>query len=235
MIARYDLKYELITFDFYSWLVIAATNGATEIVFGTREYRKTDWSDDVLRKRFETMIAPGPALMGLPSREGDDGVPVWPLALRYFHFVKWVRENKNFTRLKSVLPPGKSRYTVTLRKQVHKSHLNSNEGVWREFAAEIGALVIEDYDDRPIDLHERVALYAGAEMNFGTACGPLFLCALTDYPCMVFNFGANRDFQMRSGIVPPEPMPWNGKNHFTIWERDDPGTIRRYFEAWRRK
>lgn len=232
MIARYDLQYELATFDFYNWLVMSAADGATEIVFGTKHYRDSIWPREILRKRFETIIAPGPALLGLPSREGDDGERRRTSKLK--EFVTFCRERK-FPRLRSVLPPGSARYTVTLRKQRRKSPFrNSNEAAWRIFAKEIGAVVIEDFDVRPISLHDRVALYAGAEMNFGVSCGPTFLCSLTEYPCMTFNHGSLRPFLEKIGLRFGEPMPWCGENQITVWERDDLNTIRRHFAAWER-
>jgi hypothetical protein len=232
MLARYDLRCELATFDFYNWLPMAAACGATEVVFGTRGWRDSIWPVPVLRKRFETIIAPGPALLGLPSREGDDGEPIGPSKLK--HFIAFVRENP-FPRLRSVLPPGNVRYTVTLRHQDRKSPFrNSNQAAWRQFARDISAFVIEDYDDRPIHLHERMALYAGAEMNFGVSCGPMFMCSVSEYPCMIFNYGKLRTFLEKIGLTYGAPMPWCGRDQITIWENDDVDTIRRHFEMWER-
>jgi hypothetical protein len=232
MIARYDLQYELAGFDFYEWLPVAAANGAAEIVFGTKVYRESIWPVEVLRKRFETIIAPGPALLGLPCREGDDGERVGSSKLK--DFVAFVRRNP-FPRLRSVRPPGSARYTVTLRHQVRKSpYRNSNVLAWRQFADEIGAVVIEDYDDKPILLHDRVALYAGAEMNFGVSCGPTFLCSITEYPCMIFNWVNQRKFHEKCGLRYGEQMPWFGKDQIAVWELDDLSTIRKHFDAWRK-
>jgi hypothetical protein len=136
--------------------------------------------------------------------------------------------------LRSVLPPGSARYTVTLRHQVRKSpYRNSNEAAWRQFASDIGAILIDDYDDRPIHLHERVALYAGAEMNFGVSCGPMFLCSVTEYPCMIFNWGCQRPFLEKVGLRYGEQMPWFGKDQIAVWGPDDLPSIRRNFDAWR--
>jgi hypothetical protein len=231
MIARYDLLYDLNGFDFYQWLPVAVARGATEIVFGTKGHRESIWPADVLRKRFETIIAPGPALIGLPCREGDDGERVGSCKLK--DFVAFVRHNK-FPRLRSVLPPSPARYTITLRHQERKSpYRNSNEAAWRTFADEIGAVVIEDFDVKPIHLHERMALYAGAEMNFGVACGPTFLCSVTEYPCMIFNWGCQRKFHAKVGLRYGEQMPWFGKDQIAVWGSDDLATIRSSFAAWK--
>ena len=104
---------------------------------------------------------------------------------------------------------------------------NSNQAAWRQFACEIGALVIEDYDDRPIHLHERVALYAGAEMNLGVSCGPMFLCSVTEYPCMIFNWGCQRPFLEKIGLRYGEQMPWFGRTRLRYGGDDFPN-IRKF-------
>src|SRR5262245_15256404 len=116
MKARYDCKYEHITFDFYYWLVTAALRGATEIVFDTRELAPE------LRHRFDSIIAPGPALLGLPCREGTDGdrLPTHPGSrFKLWHFVD-VANAGPLPRLRSVLPAGSARYTVTMRNQTRQ-------------------------------------------------------------------------------------------------------------------
>lgn len=236
MIARYDLKYELLGFDFFGWLVIAAARGATEIVFGTREIKESIWPAEVIWRRFESIIRPGPALAGLPWREGDDGERLdfgaWP-KFKLPRLVEFCKE-RSFPRLRSYLPPAEARYTVTLRQYDKSPYRNSDEQVWRTFAAEIGATVIEDYSVEPIHLYERMALYAGAQMNFGVASGPMFLCTLTDYPCMSFDWGLGPQKQVLelSGIPAGSNLPWCGDNQYALWKPDDLSTIRKSFEAW---
>jgi hypothetical protein len=241
MIARYDLKYEQPGFDYFGWQVVAVGSGATEIVFGTRNIPSSPiWSQAQLRERFESIIAPGPELSGLKGREGDGGERLDTAPKNKFkleHLVRFVRRRGCFRRLVSVLPHAHARYTVTLRQQSRKSrYRNSDEKVWRIFAAEIGAVVIEDYDVKPIHLHERMALYAGAEMNFGVASGPMFLCTLTPYPCMSFDWGLGPQEQVLtlSGIAKGSRMPWCDRDQFTFWQPDDLDIIRRRFDDWLR-
>lgn len=233
MIARYDLEYDLCAFDFYHWLVMVAAAGATEIVFGTRRFRESIYSPEVLRDRFEGIIAPGPAFAGLSCREGDDGERVCSYKLQ--EFVKFIRGEGKFERLKSVRPPAKDiRYTITLRNQARKSsYRNSNEQTWRAFAGEIGARVIPDYDDEPISLLDRMALYAGAEMNFGTDCGPFLLLMLTDYPAMGFAYGKAEGHYQKCGIRRGEQLPWCGLNQKIFWEDDELDFIHQRFAEWK--
>ncbi len=53
MIVNYDLRYQHFTFDFFGWLIEWAHKGATEIVFANAD-------NPIKRKRFETIVAPGP-------------------------------------------------------------------------------------------------------------------------------------------------------------------------------
>lgn len=234
MIARYDLSRELISFDFYSWLVMARARGATDVVFGTKTYRKTNWSARECRRRFETIIAKGPTLAGMGASEGDGGDHVTEIALRFKHFVAWSRLNQ-IDRLESPAVNGSHEYTVTLRRQAEKPHRNSNDAAWRKFAREIGALVIEDFDDRPIDLLDRMAIYAGARMNYGVVCGPLHVVSLTDYPLTMLKLGANARFAVDSGIPAGSRMPWLADHHVVLWEDDTYDNIRRCWEQMRGK
>jgi hypothetical protein len=232
----YDLSRELISFDFYGWLVKVKSLGATEITFDTAPQLVTPWSPEMVRRRFESIIAPGPALLGLPSREGADGERLGVGCSRLGHLVK-AAKLAPLPRLASVLRPGTARYTVTMRQQRRKSPFrNSNDHAWRIFAADIGAHVIEDYDVKPIHLHERMALYAGAEMNFGVSNGPMVMCSLSAYPCMSFCWGRGsdqREVLRKYGMPYGTNAPWCGVDQFTYWADDDLGTIRRHFQVWK--
>jgi len=231
----YDLSRELCTFDFYGWLVQAKAAGATEIVFDARHYLPSIWNAAILRRRFDTIIAPGPALAGLPSREGVEGEKLPIGSSRMGALVRFSRSGSPAPRLASVLPARNAKYTVTLRTQVKSSYRNSNDSAWRLFAAEIGATVIEDYDVAAIDLHERMALYAGAKLNLGIWCGPLTLCTLTEYPVLAFGAGRGKEgiVMDKYGVRHGENMPWCLPNQRVLWDDDDLPTIRKAFRFWK--
>ena len=235
MVVNYDLSEQLVTFDFYGWLVEQAHKGATEIVFDTRKYRPAEkvHPDDVLRQRFETIIAPGPALLGLPSREGEDGERVGR-GYKFPHWIKFGKEHKGFRRLGSVKPAGTAKYTVTMRQSSVDLWRNSNRDAWLKFAWEIDAFVIEDYEVDPMHLHDRMALYAGADMNFGISGGPMWMCSLSEYPCMIFGIARHRTYFDRCGVAPGERMPWCKEDQFTFWDNDDYSNIIAKFRQWRR-
>jgi hypothetical protein len=220
MIVNYDLSQQLCSSDFYGWMIEWTAKGATEIVFDTREFRP-GWPNGVARRRFETMIAPAPAFLGIASREGIDGERVG-LRAKNQTLVRFVRDNRIFPRMRSVLPPKSERnyYTVTLREAEQDRWRNSNKSAWLQFAADIQAIVIDDYIVKPYHLWELMAIYAGAKMNFGVLSGPMQLCSLSQYPCMIFNLGKHRHLLERSNMRQGDPLPWCGNNQFAFWDDD---------------
>lgn len=231
MKALYSLSNKIAGFDFFPWLVMQAQAGATEIVFDKSNPGTGKWPIKTVLERFASILWPGPALLGLKRSIGTVGDP--NLA-PYFQgdLVRLVRAGVQFPRLKSVLPPGKERYTVTLRRTQRSEPRNSNEADWRTFAAEIGACVIPDYDDEPIHLHERMALYAGAEMNFFVTNGPAQLCFLSEYPAM--QFGCHISPMTKYGVRYGDALPWLLPQHKQIYEPDDLPVIRKHFNAFLR-
>lgn len=213
-IARYDLSKRNISFDFFAWQTHAVLLGFQEIVFCLdRGYGKHAEPDDVLARRYRSIIAPGPALLGLPSREGSDGEECATHRLTGILGLK----NWDFPRLKSVKPPASVKYTVTLRNVRVHPHRNSGP-VWREFAKEIGAHVIEDWHDKPIELHDRVALYAGAKMNFGVVNGPMGLLMLSPYPMQMWGCDIAHVAWGKHGIPRGEQVPWLLPGQSLVWE-----------------
>lgn len=216
MLARYDLLYEHPTFDFFGWAVMAVAKGATEFVIN----EKVEDAETI--RRIESIILPGAELFGLPISRGSGGNRFlrhdhyrW----RFRHLIEWSKKGHGFTRLKSIKPPAAERYTVTIRNSRIDKYRNSDAKLWRAFAKEIGAYVIEDYYDKPIDLHDRMALYAGARMNFGVWSGPMFLITLTNYPCFCTNWGVDEPVKIiNSGIKRGASPPWLMNNQFTVWE-----------------
>lgn len=238
MRALYHLGRYLTSFNFFEWILQAQANGATKVVFDTRGMRSNKWPLAVARRRFESICLPGPALIGLPHEVIEEwdgrahnaqdiarpgGTPL----------VAFWKAGRRFKRLRSVRPAGKERYTVTLRKTQRAPLRDSDESVWRDFAAEIGALVIPDYDEKPIHLHERMALYAGAQMNFFVSNGPGLLCSFSEYPCMLFNTVHARGSLLEDGLADGAQYPWLMPNQRAIWEEATAESLRRHFNHWR--
>lgn len=228
MKALYELRRKIAGFDFFPWLVMQAQAGASEIVFDTSRPNTGKWPLETVMRRFESILRPGPALLGLPYSMGTEGSQLAP-----YHQSDLVRlsyAGVRFPRLKSVLPAGTERYTVTLRRTQRAEGRNSREADWMCFAREIGARVIPDYDDVPIHLHERMALYAGAEMNFFVTNGPVMLAFLSEYPAM--GFDVQNSPMTKFGVPFGQPYPFLLPQHRQIYEPDELPVIRKHFELW---
>lgn len=238
MRALYDLGRYLASFNVFEWLVQAEANGATMIVFDIRGIRGDKWPTPVSLKRFWSICEPAPALIGLP-REIFDNRTIGSTEAKELArpggrpLVEFWRAGRRFKRLRSVREPGRERYTVTLRRTQRAAGRNSDEPMWREFAAEIGARVIPDYEDEPIHLHDRVALYAGAGMNFFVSNGPGILCSMTEYPCMMFNTHHAAGSLAEDGLAWGDQYPWMLANQRAIWEAATAESVREYFRHWR--
>lgn len=210
---------------------MAKALGATEIVIDPTDARSDKWPRDAVMRRLESILLPGAEFAGLPSRLGTDGdVLDHPDISRLIAFV---RGGGKIERLRSVLPPGESKYTVTLRKTSRAPERNSNEGDWRNFANSIGARVIEDYDTHPIGIQERMALYAGAEMNFFVVSGPSHLCSLAGLPCMIFAATESEAHFRKRGIERGQNWPWAVDGQYLIWEPDNLASLSRHFNMWK--
>ena len=240
MRALYDTARYLTSFNFFEWLIQAEARGATKVVFDIRGIRGDKWPTDISRARFWSICAPGPALIGLPM-EVFDGRTIAATNARDIakpgggELVSHVRGGGRFKRLESVLPdpPVRPTYTVTLRKTQRSPTRDSDEAVWRDFAAEIGAEVLPDYDEKPIHLHHRMALYAGARMNFFVSNGPGMLCSFSPYPCMMFNGIHAAGSMKQDGIYHGAQLPWMLPNQRMIWELATPESLRRHFYHWK--
>lgn len=244
MRALYDLGRYLTSFNFFEWLVQAHANGATVVVFDIRTMRGDKWPLAIAGRRFASICKPGPALIGLPHEVFAPGNER-PTEARELAkpggagIVAFCRAGRKFKRL--AVPQGHTgkglqaaQYTVTLRKTQRAPGRDSDEAVWRKFAQEIGALVIPDYDERPIHLHDRMWLYSKAEMNFFVSNGPGILCSMSDYPCMMFNTHHAVNSLLADGMQEYEQYPWmKAENQRAIWEEATLVNLREHFYHWR--
>lgn len=224
--ALYELSRRIAGFDFFPWLAMQRAGGAERVCFDTRNPRTNKFTLAEVGRRYESILKPGPALLGMDSFEGAEGEQYGPYLQD--DLIRLVREGLQIPRLKSVLPPGKEKYTVTLRNTRRWPNRNSNEQAWRTFAAEIGALVIEDYDVKPIHLHERMALYAGAELNFFDTNGPVMLCFMSEYPAMGFDVQNSPPVEIEFG----GRYPFMLDQHHQIWEPSTLANLHKHFSRW---
>ncbi len=232
--AQRNLQYDIASFDFYTWLVLVKARGAKGIVFNIDNPKTTKWPVHEVMRRFHSIIEPGPEFAGLPSRIGYDGeLGFANPSISEQELIAHINGGGKFELLRSVLPPRDVEYTVTIRDETRMPSRNSNVDAWRRFAAQIGALVIEDYGNQQIDIRERFALYAGARMNFGVVNGPMNFASLGGCPVAIFRAIAQAPSFRRFGIEVGGRYPWMGPNQWLVWEEDAYDNLMRWFDEWK--
>jgi hypothetical protein len=220
------------SYDFFNWLTHVRLLGATEITFRIEPMNQTKWPIAESLKRFRNYIWPGVALAGLPCRVANEGEARVGSVMMFHLLEDLAKTGKELPRLRTVKPPGKARYTVTIRETFHNPHKNSDRDLWLKFAERIGAHVFEDDTRAATDLHERVALCAGAEMNFGVTNGPLSLLYYTPYPFRMFcdpvatakSFGGHQ-------IKPGDQIPFFLPGQRFVWKRPTMDDLMREVEV----
>lgn len=232
MIATYGLANYLASFEFFNWLVMVQADGADRICFDLTNPKLKNFTPADVMRRFHSIIEPGPALAGLEYYCGGTQTQ---LRATPSQLLPWFNSGKRFARLKTVKPPKSCKYTVTMRNNTGGGARgrDSNSDAWCKFANEIDAIVISDYYDKEIHLHDRMALYAGAKMNFGVCNGPVHMISLTPYPVAMFVNGQSaRNTQIRWGMKPEQKYPWMLNHQHMIWKDDnDTDTLLRTFDS----
>ena len=214
-IALYDLSNRPATFDVFTFLAYAATMGARHVRFVTSNgWKKKNYSLESAEERFRSIVQPAAALYGMESSIGD------PAGTPYPHMIDKLialHAEKPIAKMRFHVEP-KNYVTVTLRRS-RTSERDSNESEWLAFAKRHKAVVIRDYDERPLELADRVRLYAGARMNFFVNNGPAILCILSEAPYLVMRYIGDADCLMASpmqmerlGITPGFQYPWANEN-----------------------
>lgn len=230
MQAIYDLSRYPASFNFIEFLVAASTRGADHVLFDKSNGIRKKYTDEHTEQRIKTILEPACALAGCTfecgSGEGlDPGYHVQAV-------LKAFAELGRIKKLISVLPARNERYTVTLRNSQRKPQRNSNREEWLRFAKEIGAFVIEDYSDKPIHLHERMAYYAGAKMNYFVANGPTLLCMYSDLPYTAFiSSKVNEQYHREQGWY-KQDLPFALPTQHAIWSDDTYDNIRKAHESF---
>jgi hypothetical protein len=229
--AVYRLSHDIASFEFFSWLVMVKAAGAKKIIFDISNPKTNKFSHESVMRRFYSIIEPGPALAQLPYRYGNDENGLRAVASQ---LIPWVRAGNTFPRLLTVKPAVQCEYTVTIRNNFDGARgRDSNTDAWYKFAEEIGAILIEDYFVKPIHLHDRMALYAGAKMNFGVCNGPVHIISLTPYPSMQFvNTESARNSNIRWGLQVGQNLPWMLPNQRVVWMEDSLDNLRRAMDDW---
>lgn len=219
--SRYVLGHMPWTWDYFVFVITSQAKGAERIVIQTEGARATKFPWEECQRRLNSYLRPGPMLAGMPPATiGRDGDVMGSIIQTHIP--------ADFRRL--TVPTdciewdahqGMAKFTVTIRDTAHNPQKNSDEEVWRTFAREIGAHVIEDHRVRPIGLLERFAIYAGAKMNYGVPNGPTYTTYFTPYPmCLFADPVTTRKSFSGHGVAPGDKLPFPLlDNQALVWEK----------------
>lgn len=231
MIALYNMAYRKFpfTWDFTTFLVKARHVGATGIDFNLAGARSTKWPMEESVKRFWNYMHPMPTLFyGMTSSVNQGGDDLG-LSVR----MEDLPVDFERMRLPDVHIQDRGHVTVTIRDTFHRPNKNSDPGVWRKFAREVGAIVIEDSRVREISLKDRFALYAGARMNYGVPNGPFSVLWYTEYPMMMFSDPVETKKSWGGHSVKVgDTLPWLRGNQHLLWEKPTVDILMKAHEQW---
>jgi hypothetical protein len=230
--AYYDLHRQPASFDAVTSLVVAASNGATEMVFANYgNWKQKDYDNP--EQRVESILLPACDLAGVKGSITKTA----PTGQGYGHKIRDVLGLGHLIKKqKGVLPPREGDYiTVTLRNSPRRRERNSDVAAWTEFAKSVKeeVIVIEDWEDKPIHLHERMALYEGAKMNFHGNNGPAVLCMFSDapYASIVKHDERTRKYWLEQGMHENQQWPWATNKQRIFWMTDTVENLKQAY-AW---
>lgn len=240
MLVCYDLQLRVPTYDFFIWLVLVRMFGATSIniSLGRKFLMRKKWPVQETQERIKNYILPGPPLLAnIPCQIGDEGFRSIgsPDGLMFYadllNAAVSLKKPLPLLTTSDRAPYAQAKFcSVTLRQTFYKPERNSDEDVWRAFAAKIGAVVIEDHSRVPMTLANRMAIYASAEMNYGVPTGPTGLLELTPYPVTVFSDPAVNDASL-PGLNKEGQRPWALGHQRIVWERPTVESLLKYHRS----
>jgi len=237
--ATYDLAIRPATYDFAFWLVLVKSQGYKHVNFqynGTIQTKK--FNKEVAWKRVGNLLIPlcKLARMSWSIVSGNDQ---FECGYSAGDATRFYEKHGGIEKLYPTTESGKSDYfTITLRDSIRNKFRDSNKEAWLEFADTLGkeVIVIPDVETGVLhlDLEYRMALYAGANMNYGVNNGPMALCYLSDAPYMSFNMlpdvpegRALKEHMERDDFVNKQ-FPWAHEKQRLFWQ---PDTIENLKEA----
>lgn len=214
-ILLYDLANRPASFDFVTCLSTAIAHDIKHVRFVMGQWKPKNYSD--APERFRSIVEPAVALFGLTYSIGERR------GLEISHFlnicVEAYKENGHIGKIAT--PRARGEYVTVTMRNSRTPDRNSKGREWDKFREKCDrkCILIPDYADRPLDLVDRMRLYAGAYMNLMVINGPLTLCIHSDAPYISMrtigtpnSFSTSPNFMARIGITPGFQFPWANRN-----------------------
>lgn len=212
----FDLRNRPASFDFITCIATSIALGIKHVrfVYG-RGWKKKNYSIAQAEERWQSIVRPAPALFGIEYSIGERrGVEI-----NHMIYAAIKTYNKTGRMGKIIAPVAPQNYvTLTLRKSRNPER-DSNEVESLEFAKRCDrkVVILRDWEETPLDLGDRMKLYAGAYMNLGVINGPMTLLFHSDAPYICMRtIGCERsgstspEFSRGNGITPGFQFPWAG-------------------------
>lgn len=235
-ILLYDLANRPASFDFVTCLATATALGMKHVRFVLGEWKQKNYTIAQAEERFRSIVEPAVALYGLTysvgKREGVEISHFFIAAMEVF------KKTGRIGKIPVSVAP-RDYVTVTLRKSRNPER-DSREHEWLDFAdaCDRKVIIIRDYEQKPLDLGDRMKLYAGAFMNLMVINGPLTLCIHSDAPYISMRtIGCERSgstspvHMARLGITPGFQFPWANANQRLSYLDDTAANIMAEYRA----
>ena len=217
MRALYDLSLKPASFDFWIWLTISRTLGATEVVFDvSKGFSRKKLPQHESKRMYENVLIPSCEIQGIKWSEGSEG-DISPL-----HSHGEAVKNHPLKLHQFELEDGPP--TVTIRESIRNKHRNSSQD-WRVFAREIGAVVIEDAYCAPLSLKDRVEIYRKSRVNYFCSNGPGAIGKYSNLPTVFYSPKHTRGCW--GGFEEGKQFPWFLPTQRIVWEEDTIDSLRK--------
>lgn len=216
-ILLYDLSNRPASFDFVTCLATAIALGVKHVRFVYGKWKPKNYTIAQAEARWRDIVEPASALYGISYSIGERR------GREINHMLGAATDTFNKTgRIGKIGYPcaTKDYVTLTLRKSRNPER-DSNEKESLKFAQRCDrkCIIIPDSEEVPLDLYDRMKLYAGAYMNLMVINGPLTLCIHSDAPYISMRtIGCERSgstapaFSAKNGITPGFQFPWANAN-----------------------
>jgi hypothetical protein len=238
----YDLSNRPASFDFVTCMATATTLGADHVRFVLNNgWKKKNYTPEQARERYRSIVEPAVALWGLKysvgEREGNEISHFFPAAVAAYKKHGFIRKIPHAVEDRGYL-------TITLRNSPNRTPArDSKNDEWMAFAARqrakgVKVIVLRDYDERPLELGDRMKLYAGAHMNLMVINGPVTLCIHSEAPYLCMRTigcensqSTSPQFMASIGITPGFQFPWANARQRMSYKDDTLENIEAEYEA----
>ena len=233
------------TFDFAVYAVIAKTLGYDSIHFATTGMASWKYPPEIGWRRWANICIPLCKLAGLsftvgPKIEGD------VLAYHSGAVEKVYKTKGHIEKLKPLQEhPKKGYVTITMRESFRNAWRNSNREEWAEVAEYLmrrgeEVMVLEECENQPLAVEERLAIYCNAKMNLAVGNGPMVLCWLSEAPYLTFQLPRGKEEKDYQALVQQwqnmkfpigSQLSFKNDKQEIVWGPDDAELIIQKYES----